>query len=74
MDGSKGAQLNPGNGIILQLMDDDDPGPGHAGHDQHRCLHTTRPGTAKPDTTHVIYAPNPEADAVATLLQHHAEG
>ncbi len=26
IDGSRGAQLNPGNGIILQVMDDDDPG------------------------------------------------
>lgn len=30
VDGSKGAQLNPGNGIIMQLMDDDDPGPNFA--------------------------------------------
>jgi hypothetical protein len=27
VDGSQGAQLNPGNGVILQVMDDDDPGP-----------------------------------------------
>jgi hypothetical protein len=27
VDGSKGAQLNPKNGIILQMMDGDDPGP-----------------------------------------------
>lgn len=27
VDGSQGAMLNPGNGIIMQLMDDDDPGP-----------------------------------------------
>lgn len=27
VDGSEGAQLNPGNGIIMQVMDDDDPGP-----------------------------------------------
>jgi hypothetical protein len=27
VDGSEGAQLNPGNGVILQVMDDDDPGP-----------------------------------------------
>jgi hypothetical protein len=26
VDGSKGAELNPGNGVILQVMDDDDPG------------------------------------------------
>jgi hypothetical protein len=26
VDGSEGAQLNPGNGVILQVMDDDDPG------------------------------------------------
>ena len=27
VDGSKGAQLNTENGIIMQMMDDDDPGP-----------------------------------------------
>ena len=27
VDGSQGAQLNPGNGVLLQVMDDDDPGP-----------------------------------------------
>jgi hypothetical protein len=27
VDGSKGARLKPGNGVILQVMDDDDPGP-----------------------------------------------
>ena len=26
VDGSEGVQLNPGNGTIMQLMDDDDPG------------------------------------------------
>ena len=27
VDGSKGARLNSGNGIILQIIEDDDPGP-----------------------------------------------
>jgi hypothetical protein len=27
VDGSEGAQLNPANGVIMQFMDDDDPGP-----------------------------------------------
>ncbi len=27
VDGSKGAHLNPKNGVIMQVMDDDDPGP-----------------------------------------------
>jgi len=27
VDGAQGARLNPGNGVILQVMDDDDPGP-----------------------------------------------
>ncbi len=30
VDGSKGAKLLPGNGVIMQLMDDDDPGPNFA--------------------------------------------
>ncbi|MFE4626422.1 hypothetical protein [Streptomyces mirabilis] len=29
VDGSDGAQLNPGNGIILQMIESDDPGPVH---------------------------------------------
>ncbi len=27
VDGSEGAQINPGNGVIFQFMNDDDPGP-----------------------------------------------
>ncbi len=27
VDGARGARLNAGNGVILQVMDDDDPGP-----------------------------------------------
>ena len=27
VDGSQGARLNPGNGIIMQVIDNDDPGP-----------------------------------------------
>jgi hypothetical protein len=27
VDGSQGASLNPGNGILMQVMEDDDPGP-----------------------------------------------
>ena len=27
VDGSQGAKLKPGNGILLQMMEDDDPGP-----------------------------------------------
>ena len=27
VDGAEGAELSPGNGVIMQLMDDDDPGP-----------------------------------------------
>ncbi|UQI45548.1 hypothetical protein M1P56_14915 [Streptomyces sp. HU2014] len=30
VDGSDGARLLPGNGVLLQLMDDDDPCPTHA--------------------------------------------
>jgi hypothetical protein len=30
VDGSKGAKLNPGNGVIMQVMDDDDCGPNMA--------------------------------------------
>jgi hypothetical protein len=65
VDGSEGAQLNPENGVIMQLMDDDDPGP-----DTSTMLTTgayTEPSTpAEPDATHDL-ARVGDADAQATF-------
>ena len=66
MDGSKGAQLNAGNGIIFQLMDDDDPGPVFPAM-TNTGVYNDPTGQTKPDTTHVIYAATPQADALATF-------
>jgi hypothetical protein len=66
VDGSKGAQLNAGNGVLFQLMDDDDPGPVFPAM-TNTGVYSDPTGQAKPDITHVIYSANPEADAVATF-------
>ncbi len=66
VDGSQGAQLNPGNGIIFQLMDDDDPGPVFPAM-TNTGVYNDPTGQAKPDTTHDIYSASAQADAVATF-------
>ena len=65
VDGSKGAKLNPGNGVIMQLMDDDDPGPEFPAMTNTGIYHEPI-GTAKPDPDHKLYAASP-TDAVATF-------
>jgi hypothetical protein len=66
VDGSQGAQLNPGNGIIFQLMDDDDPGPVFPAM-TNTGVYTDPTGMAKPDTTHNAYTATEAADAFATF-------
>lgn len=54
VDGSEGAKLNPGNGIIYQLIDDDDPGavmPAGV----FSAPYVEPAGPAVPDATHDIY-------------------
>jgi len=63
VDGSKGARLNPGNGVIMQVMDDDDPGPVMPAMTNTGVYHEPT-GTPKPDTTHIMWAASPN-DAVA---------
>jgi hypothetical protein len=65
VDGSKGAKLNPGNGVLMQVMDDDDPGPVGQGM-MNTGVYEEPTGSATPDTTHNIYAASPD-DAVATF-------
>jgi hypothetical protein len=73
VDGAKGAQLNPGNGIIFQLMDDDDPGPVFPAM-TNTGVYSDPTGSAKPDTTHVIYAATASADALATFANIDLKG
>lgn len=66
VDGSEGAQLNAGNGIIFQLMDDDDPGPVMPAM-TNTGVYNDPTDTASPDASHDIYTVTPSADAVATF-------
>ena len=66
VDGSEGAKLNPGNGIIFQLMEDDDPGPVMPAMTNTGVYNDPTDG-ANPDTSHNIYAVTPNADALATF-------
>ena len=65
VDGAEGAQLNPENGVIMQFMDDDDPGP-----DSTTMLNTgvyNEPTTpAQLDATHDLTRVG-DADAQATF-------
>lgn len=50
VDGSQGAMLNPANGIIMQLMDDDDPGPDFSTMQNTNIYYEpTEPPTQNPD-------------------------
>ena len=43
VDGTSGAKLTPGNGVIMQLMDDDDPGSDPTTNGEHGGLQRARP-------------------------------
>lgn len=64
VDGSEGAQLVPGNGIIFQLMDDDDPGPVFPAM-TNTGVYSDPTSAPSPDTSHNIYTATPSADALA---------
>jgi hypothetical protein len=63
VDGSQGAQLNPANGVILQLMDDDDPGPQPPAM-TNTGVYSDPTGPVQPDATHDVTV----ADASDALL------
>jgi hypothetical protein len=65
VDGSQGAQLNAGNGVILQVMDDDDPGPVPPAM-TNTGVYTEPTGDVAEDDTHDIYAAD-DTDALATF-------
>lgn len=71
VDGAHGAQLNPGNGIILQVMDDDDPGP--APDMTNTGVYVEPTGEVEKDTDHDIYAAD-DTDALATFSNIELEG
>jgi hypothetical protein len=72
VDGSKGARLNPANHVLLQVMDDDDPGPTMPGM-MNNGVYTEPTGMpAKVDTHDVTVAD--ATDAVATFANINLDG
>jgi hypothetical protein len=65
VDGSKGAELNPGNGVILQVMDDDDPGVAFPAM-TNTNIYTEPTGDVVLDPTHDVTVAD-DSDALATL-------
>ncbi|MBP2649445.1 MAG: hypothetical protein H6Q74_270 [Firmicutes bacterium] len=70
IDGSAGAQINPDNGIILQVMDDDDPGP--SGNTQSNTATYTDPyyGTTNVPTADTSFDLTSTTDAATLNLNN----
>jgi hypothetical protein len=67
VDGSEGARLNPGNGILFQLMENDDPGPVMVnGKVVNQGVYTEPTTTATKDSTFDVSTAH-TTDAVATF-------
>jgi hypothetical protein len=65
VDGSKGVRLNPANGVLMQVMDDDDPGPVPPKM-TNTGVYSDPVGPAAPDATHDLYVAD-NTDALATF-------
>jgi len=65
VDGSKGAKLTPENGVLFQLMDDDDPGPQMPGMVNTGVWHQPT-GAVTPQTGHDLTKAG-ESDALVTF-------
>ena len=72
VDGSEGADLNPADGIIMQVMDDDDPGPVPPEMTNTGVYHDPV-GPAQPDAEHDVFAAD-NTDALATFTDIDLEG
>lgn len=72
VDGSQGAQLNPANGILFQLMDDDDPGA-QPPYMWFTGTYVQPTGPVTPDTGHNIYTATSN-DAVVTFSNINLSG
>ncbi|NTV89840.1 MAG: hypothetical protein HGA22_05690, partial [Clostridiales bacterium] len=67
VDGSEGARLNPGNGVIMQVMDNDDPGPVMVdGKMLNIGVYTEPTGEVEADAEHNIYSADSN-DAAASF-------
>jgi hypothetical protein len=72
VDGSEGAQLNPGNGVIMQVMDDDDPGP-QPPYMYNTGIYDEPTGPVTKDEDHDVYSIDGD-DATATFSNITLEG
>ena len=65
VDGSKGARLNPGDGVIVQVMDNDDPGPVVVnGVLENAGVYTQPAGEPAKDPTFDVTVVHPDSDSV----------
>jgi len=76
VDGSKGAKIKSGNGVILQLMDNDDPGPvlGSDGIPYNTGVYYEPTGAATKDTTHDTTTVTEGTDTIANLSNIELKG
>jgi hypothetical protein len=73
VDGSRGARLNPENGVIMQLMDDDDPGPNMAAGGATTNAYIEPTGTPAKIADHDVTVAD-DQDAVATFTNIKLDG
>jgi len=65
VDGSNGARLNPGDGILVQIMDNDDPGPVVVnGVLENAGVYTQPTGEPTKDPTFDVTVVHPDSDSV----------
>ena len=65
VDGSHGARLNPGDGILVQVMDNDDPGPVVVnGVLENAGVYTQPTGEPTKDSTFDVTVVHPDSDSV----------
>ena len=68
VDGGNGARLSPGDGILVQVMDDDDPGPVVVnGGLENAGVYTQLAGEPVKDPTFDVTVVHPDSDSVFSL-------
>ena len=74
VDGSKGARLNPRDGILLQVMDNDDPGPVMVdGVLENAGVYTQPTGEPTKDSTFDVYESH-DTDAICAFTEINLRG
>ena len=74
VDGSNGARLNPGDGILVQVMDNDDPGPVVVnGVLENAGVYTQPTGEPTKDPTFDVTVVHPDSDSIFDVQRHRAD-